>query len=66
LFLVKEMPIYDFMCKKCDIIFEKMVATGASASCTCGNQAEKLVGLSDFRLEGSGWYSDGYGSESKA
>lgn len=30
-------------------------------TCPCGDQMVRLVAASNFSLQGSGWYKDGYG-----
>ena len=64
------MPIYEYLCKKCDTQFEVIQAISAKPlkNCTlesCNGKVERLVSASGFILKGSGWYSSDYPSESR-
>tara|TARA_Y100001960_G_C13982930_1_gene498468 strand:- start:40 stop:450 length:411 start_codon:yes stop_codon:yes gene_type:complete len=64
------MPIYEYLCKKCDSQFEVMQTISAKPlkKCKAGNcngKVERLVSASGFILKGSGWYSSDYPSESR-
>jgi putative FmdB family regulatory protein len=57
------MPIYAYKCEKCEEEFEaiqKMSAEPLKKHKDCGGKLEKLLSLPSFRLEGGGWYKDGY------
>lgn len=62
------MPIYEYACEDCDHTFELIQRMGASAPDACPSCGEprvrKLVSATSFRLQGSGWYKDGYGLNS--
>ncbi len=59
------MPIYEYGCESCEHTFEMIQRIGAAppeACPSCGQGAvRKLISRTSFRLEGSGWYKDGYG-----
>ena len=64
------MPIYEYLCKKCEAKFEVMQAISAKPlkSCTlkgCDGKVERLMSASGFILKGSGWYATDYPSESR-
>ena len=56
------MPLYDFKCNKCAHTFEEMVKfSEQNPSCPkCKEATEKQIGLSNFRLKGTGWYATDY------
>jgi len=60
------MPIYEYACNECEHVFELIQRMGAPAPEACPECGEpsvrKLVSTTSFRLQGSGWYKDGYGS----
>jgi putative FmdB family regulatory protein len=62
------MPIYEYACEDCQHTFELIQRIGASAPEACPSCGEsgvrKLVSATSFRLQGSGWYKDGYGLNS--
>ncbi len=59
------MPIYEYACDSCEHAFELIQRMSAPAPETCPECGEpgvrKLVSATSFRLQGSGWYKDGYG-----
>tara|TARA_Y100001960_G_scaffold259107_1_gene278850 strand:- start:16 stop:429 length:414 start_codon:yes stop_codon:yes gene_type:complete len=64
------MPIYEYLCKKCEAQFEVMQAISAKPlkNCEvdgCKGKVERLVSASGFILKGSGWYSSDYPSEAR-
>tara|TARA_B100000686_G_C15964506_1_gene559700 strand:- start:51 stop:461 length:411 start_codon:yes stop_codon:yes gene_type:complete len=64
------MPIYEYLCKKCESQFEVMqtISSKPLKKCTlsnCNGKVERLVSASGFILKGSGWYSSDYPSESR-
>ncbi len=62
------MPIYEYKCHDCGIIFEarqKFSDAPLTACQTCGGRVEKLISLTGFSLKGDGWYQHGYGVDSK-
>jgi len=59
------MPIYEFQCPKCGKITVKydipITSTLRKIACSfCGEEASKIISSSTFKLDGSGWYKDGY------
>ena len=56
------MPLWDFKCKSCENteeVFVKRYSLPVFCS-QCGEETERLIGLSSFQLRGDGWYKDGY------
>jgi putative FmdB family regulatory protein len=54
------MPIYEYKCDECDLIFENFQKItdkdpDICQSCKKGG-VKKLISSSGFRLKGSGWY----------
>ncbi len=60
------MPIYEYVCRKCNKTFEYMqrMSDPPKRKCeACGNQAlERLISQTSFHLKGGGWYKDLYSS----
>lgn len=65
------MPIHEFQCSKCSYVTEKIVqlnsvdeeefTTFIEPCPNCGNNTfNKIMSLSSFKLEGSGWADTGY------
>ena len=63
------MPIYEFKCKKCSAVIEKIIMFAEaekldkeSPICnTCGSETEKVeYSQSTFQLKGN-WFKQGYG-----
>lgn len=52
------MPIYEYRCQECDIVFEKLHIGGdSSAACpSCGKQAKRLISPAGIIFKGSGFY----------
>ena len=68
------MPIYEYECKKCGVIFEMMQAMNAKPLKTCmgigcnnkeNGKVQRLISKSGFVLKGSGWYTSDYPSEAR-
>jgi putative FmdB family regulatory protein len=64
------MPLYEYKCKKCGKVFEKLQRLSAKPVTVhenCGGAVEKLVSTSAFQFKGTGWYATDYakGSRSK-
>ena len=62
------MPIYLYECKSCFNRFEKIVTMNNLLNLddlmceVCeSSEIERIIGKSNFRLKGDGWYKDGYG-----
>ncbi len=57
------MPIYEYKCKKCGgefEVFQKISETDAKSCKFCHGPVSKLMSLSSFQLQGSGWYVTDY------
>lgn len=53
------MPLYDYECQECKVISEHLlkVEHNPPPCKTCGSlNVKQVVGLTDFRLKGKGWY----------
>ena len=65
------MPLYDFKCEGCDYIEEVLTSSAGSSDIklTCPDceteTMKRQIGLSSFKLEGGGWYKDGYTKKPK-
>lgn len=57
---VSIVPLYDFVCQKCDNEFEMIVSFSAKTMPACPNcdadQVERKMGLPAIHFKGSGWY----------
>ena len=63
------MPIYEYVCRKCGEVTEKihgMNETPAVKCEACGGKAERKISSGAFILKGSGFYANDYGKKSKA
>ena len=60
------MPLYEYVCKKCNKEFEMLQSIGTDSSkCPdCGTECKKIVSATSFQLKGSGWYKTDYASSS--
>jgi putative FmdB family regulatory protein len=55
--------MYDFQCKKCEIIEEKLISLSALETTkimcsTCGEEMVRLIGAAEFKMSGAppkGW-----------
>lgn len=60
------MPIYEYLCEKCQHEFEKEQRISDPPVKTCpvcrSRKVKKLISRTSFVLKGSGWYSDLYSS----
>lgn len=57
------MPIYEYKCKKCGSefeVFQKITEADAKSCKFCHGPVNKLMSLSSFQLQGSGWYVTDY------
>jgi putative FmdB family regulatory protein len=63
------MPIYEYMCKKCNKISEKWCYSNRIDELIvcehCGETAHRIVSQTSFILKGGGWYADGYNKKEK-
>ncbi len=62
------MPTYEYACPSCGTydVEQRITERALSACPRCGAEVRRLISRTSFALKGSGWYSDGYGSSSKA
>jgi putative FmdB family regulatory protein len=59
------MPMYEYKCEKCGLVFEAMqkFSDPPLTECkSCGGPVEKLISQTAFTLKGDGWYQHGYSS----
>jgi len=57
------MPIYEYQCDACGIIFEarQKFSDAPLESCTeCSGKVQKMISRTGFALKGGGWYEQGY------
>ena len=68
------MPIYEYECKKCGVVFEMMQTMSAKPLKTCmgvgcndkaNGKVVRLISKSGFVLKGSGWYTSDYPSDDR-
>jgi putative FmdB family regulatory protein len=60
----KSMPIYEYQ-REDGTVFEIKQSISEDALSTCpttGQKVKKLISRTAFKLEGGGWYKDGYSS----
>ncbi|MGK2907337.1 MAG: FmdB family zinc ribbon protein [Desulfuromonadales bacterium] len=60
------MPMYEYQCKDCGLVFEarqKFSDPALTVCNVCGGQVTKMISQTGFALKGSGWYDQGYGSK---
>ena len=61
------MPIYEYLCEKCDYEFEREQRISDPPVKTCpecrSRKVTKLISKTSFVLKGGGWYSDLYSSQ---
>ena len=63
------MPLFEYECKKCGIVFEvlqKSSDTALTVHDHCGGSLEKLISTSAFQFKGTGWYVTDYAKGSSA
>jgi putative FmdB family regulatory protein len=63
------MPMYEYKCQSCENQFElrqKFSDLPATECPACGGAVTKLISHAAFTLKGGGWYSEGYGTQSKS
>ena len=57
------MPLFEYECKKCGIVFEVLQKSSDPALTIhdhCGGNLEKLISTSAFQFKGTGWYVTDY------
>jgi putative FmdB family regulatory protein len=67
IFEVNTMPMYEYQCKECGLVFEarQKFSDAPLTECGgCGGRVAKLISQAGFALKGCGWYDQGYGDKS--
>ncbi len=57
------MPIYEYKCDKCGLVFEarQKFSDAPLKTCReCDGDVSKLISNTAFTLKGGGWYDQGY------
>lgn len=60
------MPIYEYHCRKCDGVTERIqgINDPPLKKCpACGGRMEKMLSQGSFILKGTGWYATDYASK---
>ena len=60
------MPIYEYRCRKCDEVTERIEGfhDDPLKKCpSCAGKVERLVSAGAFILKGTGWYATDYGTK---
>lgn len=63
------MPMYEYQCQKCGLVFEvrqKFSDAPVTQCRQCQGPVKKLISQSGFALKGGGWYEQGYSATSSA
>ena len=63
------MPLYEYLCKKCGHVFEKIVkfSDGPIKKCPeCGGVVEQTISAPAVQFKGSGWYVTDYAKKSQS
>lgn len=63
------MPIYEYQCPECSILFEELVSSVDKdiVPCVqCGKDARRVISKTTFQLKGDGWYVTEYGNKSQS
>jgi len=63
------MPLYEYQCKKCGHVFEKIqkFSDKPVKKCPeCGGQVEQTISAPAVQFKGSGWYVTDYAKKSHA
>jgi putative FmdB family regulatory protein len=63
------MPLYEYQCKKCGHIFEKIVKFSDKPikKCPeCGGSVEQTISAPAVQFKGSGWYVTDYAKKSQS
>ena len=57
------MPLYEYKCKECELVFEvrQKFSDELITECKeCNGTVEKQISGASFALKGDGWYDQGY------
>ena len=63
------MPLYEYRCKQCGHIFEKIQSFSApeEKECpVCHGEVERLISAPAIQFKGAGWYVNDYAGKGKA
>jgi putative FmdB family regulatory protein len=63
------MPLYEYLCKKCGHVFEKIVkfSDRPIKKCPeCGGTVEQTISAPAVQFKGSGWYVTDYAKKSQS
>src|SRR5205807_7992479 len=63
------MPLYEYLCKKCGHVFEKIVkfSDRPIKKCPeCGGAVEQTISAPAVQFKGSGWYVTDYAKKSQS
>jgi putative FmdB family regulatory protein len=63
------LPLYEYRCKKCGHIFEKIQSFSApeEKECpVCKGEVERLISAPAIQFKGAGWYVNDYAGKSSA
>jgi len=63
------MPLYEYLCKKCGHVFEKIVKFSDKPikKCPeCGGAVEQTISAPAVQFKGSGWYLTDYAKKSQS
>ncbi len=61
------MPMYEYQCDTCGLVFEAMqkFSDAPLTECkSCGGVVKKLISQAGFALKGGGWYQQSYSNTS--
>ena len=61
------MPLYEYQCEACGLIFEarQKFSDAPLENCReCDGKVNKLISQAGFALKGGGWYDQGYSAPS--
>ena len=64
------LPIFEYHCHACAMTFEKLIRSAADEQgvicrhCS-GSSVDRILSASSFKLQGGGWYQDGYDKRPK-
>jgi putative FmdB family regulatory protein len=63
------MPIYEYQCESCGIVFEarQKFSDAPLETCKeCHGKVQKMISRTGFALKGGGWYEQGYNASPDA